>query len=171
MSRGTPISIVILSMALGLAGGGPALGQGYDEQCLAAVKALCGDGSIRECFNTDSAWQRIPPTCEGDVQSMIEGEREALAADVPRATELPAVSYGGILRSGPGMDYKKLASLRARDPLEVLEETDVWMGDYKWFKVKTSAGTGYHWGGIFCSMGGKPEGVFSDCADYPPDAP
>lgn len=161
-----------ISTAAGLllmtCGAAPAFAQGYDADCLDAVKSLCGDTPLGTCFEPEVAWTRIPAKCEGDVQSMIEDERDALASDAPAATDLPAISYGGILRSGPGMEFKKKASLREGQPLEVLEATGTWMGDYQWFKVRSSSGTGFTWGGIFCSEGGKPEGVLSSCADYPP---
>ena len=67
------------------------------------------------------------------------------------------------------MDSKKKASIRLGQPIELIEATGMWTDDYQWFKVKTPSGTGYHWGGIFCTMGGaKPDGVLYDCDEHPP---
>ncbi|MBV2183213.1 MAG: SH3 domain-containing protein [Rhizobium sp.] len=83
--------------------------------------------------------------------------------------DLSALSYGGVLRAGPGMDSRKKASIRLGQRIELLEATGIWTDDYQWFKIRTASGTGYHWGGIFCTSGGpKPEGVLYDCDENPP---
>lgn len=163
-----------------LAGGlsTPSLAQGYDEACMQAVEELCGKTPVMQCFSDDAQWSKIPERCHGDVQSMFEAENDSAAAegaapaDVQAATpieDLAALSYGGILRSGPSMDSKKKASIRLGQPIELLEATGIWTDDFQWFKVRTGSGTGYHWGGIFCTKGGaKPEGVLYDCDENPP---
>lgn len=152
--------------------------QGYDEACMQAVEELCGKTPVMQCFANDAQWGKIPERCHGDVQSMFEAENDSAAADGadpaedPAATpieDLSALSYGGILRAGPGMDSKKKASIRLGQPIELIEATGIWTDDFQWFKVRTASGTGYHWGGIFCTMGGaKPEGVLYDCDENPP---
>lgn len=152
--------------------------QDYDEACMQAVEDLCGKTPVMQCFADEAQWGKIPEHCHGDVQSMFEAENDSAAAegaeqaDGPAATSienLSALSYGGILRAGPGMDSKKKASIRLGQPIELLEATGIWTDDFQWFKVRTGSGTGYHWGGIFCTKGGaKPEGVLYDCDENPP---
>lgn len=152
--------------------------QGYDEACMQAVEDLCGRTPVMQCFADDAQWGQIPERCHGDVQSMFEAENDSAAADGTEPADgqaaisiedLSALSYGGILRAGPGMDSKKKASIRLGQPIELLEATGTWTDDYQWFKVRTASGNGYHWGGIFCTMGGvKPEGVLYDCDENPP---
>lgn len=143
-----------------------------------AVEDLCGKTPVMQCFADDAQWSKIPERCQGDVQSMFEAENDSAAAEdaAPADGEadtaiadLSALSYGGVLRAGPGMDSRKKASIRLGQRIELLEATGIWTDDYQWFKIRTASGTGYHWGGIFCTSGGpKPEGVLYDCDENPP---
>lgn len=74
-----------------------------------------------------------------------------------------AASWGGVLRAGPSADSRRLASLKERDPIQILERTDVVFNGYPWFRVKTRAGTGYHWGGIICGRTQPIGGAFEIC--------
>ncbi len=74
-----------------------------------------------------------------------------------------AGSWGGIMRSGPGTNYKKMASLREGENIVILERTNQFMGDYPWFKIKARGRIGYKWGGILCSRGPQIEGTFQQC--------
>ena len=74
-----------------------------------------------------------------------------------------AKSWGGIMRAGPGMNYRKLASLREGEWIMILERTDTFMGDYPWFKIKARGRIGYKWGGILCSVGPQIDGTFQQC--------
>ncbi|NDW03478.1 SH3 domain-containing protein [Jiella pacifica] len=176
----------ILAAGLAIAAGsvGPAAAQGFPPACQDLVEKLCGRVSVGRCFQDESLWASVSSQCSGDIQTMIEMEREALEQQAedrntrPRGNENPAhrqtagqsreiqrgLSYGGILRAGPGMDYAKLGSLQPDDDINILEDTGVWFNDYKWFKVDSPIGVGYHWGGIFCTEGRAPEGVLSSCA-------
>ncbi|WP_454287941.1 SH3 domain-containing protein [Rhizobium arsenicireducens] len=156
----------------------PSRAQGYDEACMRAVETLCGKSTVMRCFAEEAQWGKVPERCHGDVQSMFEAENNSAAAEsatpaggraITPIKDLSALSYGGILRAGPSMDSKKKASIRLGQPIELIEATGIWTDDYQWFKVKTASGIGYHWGGIFCTMGGvKPEGVLFDCDENPP---
>ncbi len=112
---------------------------------------------------------QLPANCVGDIQPMVEMAREAQAEQDKAFEQVPddaltGMSYGGVLRSGPSMDHRRVASLREGDHLEILEDTGVWFNDYKWFFVSTPQGTGYHWGGIFCvDRITQLDGVFSKC--------
>ncbi|GEO84129.1 MULTISPECIES: SH3 domain-containing protein [Alphaproteobacteria] len=177
--RQTPISITALATVFILFGSSlPSRAQGYDEACMQAVEKLCGRTPVMRCFSDDAQWSKIQERCHGDVQSMFEAENDSATAEgaapvdgkaITSIGDLSALSYGGILRSGPSMASKKKASLRPGQPIRLLEATGIWTDDYQWFKVKTTSGTGYHWGGIFCTAGGaKPDGVLFDCDENPP---
>lgn len=83
----------------------------------------------------------------------------------PQHVTLPhaAGSWGGILRSGPGTNYRKVMSLREGERIVILERTNQFMGDYPWFKIQVRGRTGYKWGGILCSRGPQIEGTFQQC--------
>ncbi|GJM02944.1 MAG: hypothetical protein DHS20C08_14450 [Rhodomicrobium sp.] len=74
-----------------------------------------------------------------------------------------AKSWGGIMRSGPGTNYRKMSSLREGEWIMILERTDRFMGDYPWFKIKARGRIGYKWGGILCSVGPQIQGTFQQC--------
>ncbi|MFT2112470.1 hypothetical protein [Marinomonas sp. 2405UD68-3] len=94
-------------------------------------------------------------------QVEIEGKNHGKAG-VPLNVE--GRSYGGIVRSGPGIRYVKVLSLHEGDKLTLLEQTHVVMNGYPWFKIKTEDGTvGYQWGGILCSYGTKFIGAYRFC--------
>ena len=71
-------------------------------------------------------------------------------------------SLGGVVRSKPNMNAKKVASLKEGERIEIIEDTGVAMNGYTWFKIRWKGKTGYHWGGIFCADAGLP-GVFEVC--------
>lgn len=75
-----------------------------------------------------------------------------------------AKSWGGVVRSGPGMDYDKLASLKEGDKITLLENANADMNGYAWFKIRYGGNkTGYQWGGIICAIGKPMPGVFEVC--------
>lgn len=138
-----------------------------DEICALRVREVCGeDVSVGKCFADNSKWADVGAECEGAVQTLIENENDANQAEgkQPSAVGYNALSYGGQLRKQPSMDSAKVASIRKGDQIEILDDPGIWMDGYKWFKVRTPRGTGYHWGGIFCIQGDVlPEGVFDNC--------
>lgn len=137
-----------------------------DEECAKVATRLCGAKALGDCFQDDSMWGKAGFDCEGAIQTLIENEVDAAQAekDAVPAVGRAGMSYGGVLRKAPSMTSPKVTSLKIGDKLEVVEDPDIWMDDYKWFKVRTAKGTGYHWGGIFCIPGDKlPGGVFDAC--------
>ena len=140
-----------------------------DEYCSQRAREICGDNqTIGQCFDDQRMWNSLDPDCTASVQTMIETEREAMQQQQQdnnySAVNLYGQSYGGVLRSGPGQEFSKVASVREGDSVEVLEDPNVWWDGYKWFKVRTPQGVGYHWGGIFCIPSDTPPaGVFSNC--------
>lgn len=75
---------------------------------------------------------------------------------------VPAISWGGIVRSGPGTDYPQIGRLANGDPVTITRETDQMYQGFPWFGVTLANGTkGYHWGGILCDPTGQLEGTFN----------
>ncbi len=72
-------------------------------------------------------------------------------------------SYGGKVRSGPGMTFRKIGSLREGHPIVILNGTGSMMNGYEWFEIRYRNGrVGYQWGGIMCSS--KPhQTIFRTC--------
>lgn len=75
----------------------------------------------------------------------------------------PAQSWGGIVRKGPGQNYRKAASLREGEPITILEQTAKYFQDRPWFKIRYRGRVGYHWGGIICPKGRAVPGTFQVC--------
>jgi hypothetical protein len=136
-----------------------------DDYCSQQARQVCGDNqTIGQCFDDQRMWNSIDADCTGAVQTMIETEREATQDSNYSAVSLYGTSYGGVLRSGPGQEFSKVASIQEGDSVEIIEDPEVWMDGYKWFKVRTPRGVGYHWGGIFCIPSDTPPaGVYSNC--------
>jgi hypothetical protein len=166
----------ISSIAIALAGSGGAVSaQGLDQFCLDTVDYLCGGAMVGACFQVDSNWDDLPQECIGDVQTLIEMEREALeqgtaqldygtidGSDGMVPDVVLGLSLGGQLRAGPGQQYSIVATLGEGDYIGVIEYTDVYFQNYPWFYVDSPYGAGYHWGGIICTYE-YIEGVYETC--------
>lgn len=155
-------AILLLATASAFIGGAEAWAQ--DEYCSQHAREICGDNqTISQCFDDQRMWSSLDPDCTGAVQTIIEGEREATQSENDSAVNLYGQSYGGVLRSGPGQEFSRVASLREGDSVEIIGDPNVWWNDYKWFKVRTDRGIGYHWGGILCVPSDTPPaGVYSN---------
>jgi len=80
------------------------------------------------------------------------------------AIPTPGLSLGGRVRSGPGLDFVTRTILAAKTPMTLLENTELSMDGYDWFRFETQAGvTGYQWGGVICSREGVLQGVLRKC--------
>ncbi len=76
----------------------------------------------------------------------------------------PAKSWGGVVRDGPGMEHRKVASLAEGDSITVEQSTGVEMNGYPWFKIRFADNrSGYQWGGIICPIGKEMPGTFQKC--------
>ena len=167
---------LVAAGAFALAGfGGVVSAQGLDQFCLDTVDYLCGGAMVGACFDVQANWDYLPDECIGDVQTLIEMEREALeqgAAELDYGTNdgsdgmvpnvVQGLSLGGQLRAGPGQEYGIVGTLNEGDYIGVIEYTDVYFQDYPWFYVDSPIGTGYHWGGIICTYE-YIDGVYSAC--------
>ena len=74
-----------------------------------------------------------------------------------------AKSWGGIVRSGPGTQYGRIASLNEGERITVLQQTGQYYQDRPWFKISFRGRIGYHWGGIICPLGRSVPGTFQVC--------
>lgn len=75
-----------------------------------------------------------------------------------------AGSTGGRVRSGPGLEHKRIDGLRDGDAIVLLEDSGVQMRGYPWFKIRFKNNReGYQWGGILCSFGAAIDGVKGTC--------
>lgn len=76
--------------------------------------------------------------------------------------EAPGQSYGGKVRSGPGMQHAQVGSLAEGDRIKIIRNTGVHFNGYDWFEVQQGDLVGYHWGGLMCSN--QPvAGIFQQC--------
>lgn len=75
-----------------------------------------------------------------------------------------AGSWGGKVRSGPGMNYAHLSSLAESDRVDLISDTGVMMNGYPWFRIRYhGSAVGYQWGGILCAIDTPIVGLFQTC--------
>ena len=73
-------------------------------------------------------------------------------------------TYGGVVRSGPGMEYSKVASMYKGDPVALVAVTDAEMDRFKWFQIRYRDGqNGYAMGGLLCPKEAAIEGIREHC--------
>ena len=87
-------------------------------------------------------------------------------APAPAEADFPveAKSWGGSVRSGPGIDYPKVGSLAEGQRIVLLSQSGAeFYQDLPWFEISWSGKTGYHWGGIICPIGVAVPGTFQVC--------
>lgn len=84
----------------------------------------------------------------------------ASGGDYPRA----AGSWGGIVRDGPGREYRRLGVLEEGEPVTLVENTGVMENGYPWFRILyRGQREGYKWGGILCSADGAVSELYETC--------
>ena len=77
--------------------------------------------------------------------------------------QLAGRSLGGIVRSGPGMNYPRVASVPEGTPITLLSDTGVYFDGYTWFEIDFGGNYGFQWGGIICSIGHHAPNTFQAC--------
>jgi uncharacterized protein YecT (DUF1311 family)/membrane-bound inhibitor of C-type lysozyme len=87
----------------------------------------------------------------------------ALAPSQPQGGGFAAKSWGGIVRSGPGQQFARIASLNEGESIIVLQQARQSFQDRPWFKIRFRGRTGYHWAGIICPIGQVVPGTFQVC--------
>jgi len=79
-------------------------------------------------------------------------------------TQIPAGSWGGNVREGPGQNYRKVATLKQGDRVMLVENTGVIWNEYPWWQIEYGGNfSGYQWGGILCSLNAPMEGIYETC--------
>ena len=113
-------------------------------------------------FHADLARAYVKKLTEG-----TQGPSPSPAAPAASANDVfPAAagSWGGVLRDGPGREYRQVGSLREGEPVTLMGRSDVVEHGFPWFKLTTQSGqTGYQWGGILCSTGAERPDLFKTC--------
>ncbi len=91
--------------------------------------------------------------------------KEASAPATPQGGfPVRAISLGGNVRSGPGMQFTDIGSIAEGSEIRLLENTGVVMNGYPWFRIEEMNGdTGFQWGGIICGPFQPVVGVFENC--------
>ena len=75
-----------------------------------------------------------------------------------------AGSWGGVVRDGPGKQYRQLASLEEGEQITLMGRSDVMEDGYPWFKIAYRDGEiGFKWGGILCAVGTERADVYKVC--------
>lgn len=139
-----------------------AFAQSNNQQCVNNLNDICGAQHANVCFENAANWNRVLPQCEGDVQTLIEMANEAY-----RDMAKEGASWGGVLRSGPGINYDQIGSLAEGQLVIIEHNTNVMFNGYPWFEISIYYNSGaikqgYQWGGILCAFD-KREGVFQQC--------
>lgn len=83
---------------------------------------------------------------------------------------MTAGTWGGVVRSGPGQTYEKVASLAEGEEVVLMAPgVPVTPNDFPWFKIAFGDGqkNGYMWGGILCSTGSERPDLFKLCTFTP----
>lgn len=159
------VSGMLLAVASAFVVGSAAYAQ--DEYCNQHAQEICGGNqTISQCFEDQAMWRNLDPSCTATVQTIIENEREAMQQqdNSYSLVNLYGQSYGGALREGPSANYAQVGTIHEGESVEILEDPNVWYDGYKWLKVRTPQGVGYHWGGRICIPSDTaPSGVFSSC--------
>ena len=80
-----------------------------------------------------------------------------------------AGSWGGVVREGPGQQYRQLDSLAEGESVTLMARTEVFENGFPWFKIAFRDGQiGYKWGGILCSIGTERPDLYKTCPAAPP---
>lgn len=73
-------------------------------------------------------------------------------------------SWGGVVRSGPGMETNRVDSLQKGEAIELLQDSGVHMNGYNWYQIRYRGNQiGYQWGGIICGRYQPVPGVHEVC--------
>lgn len=101
-----------------------------------------------QCRNADYGSNEPPPDQEPN----------------PPPASIEAASWGGVVRDGPGQNYRKLGTLEEGEHVMLLENTSIMFNGYPWWRIEFwGSREGYQWGGILCSLNEPMEGIYETC--------
>jgi hypothetical protein len=107
------------------------------------------------------------------VKKLGEGAQAPAAFSAPAVAAnddfpVPAGSWGGVVRDGPGKQYRQIASLDEGEAITLMGRSDVVEDGYPWFKIAYGDGKiGFKWGGILCSTGAERPDLYKTCMIAP----
>ncbi|MEP3107881.1 MAG: SH3 domain-containing protein [Hyphomicrobiales bacterium] len=112
-----------------------------------------------------SAYQRYVGQIQALRQTRDQIANQQGGTDVGSpTTSMEVASWGGVVRSGPGMDTNRIDSLKEGEVVEILQDSGVFMNGYNWFQIRYRGNkTGYQWGGIMCGRYQPVPGVHEVC--------
>ena len=161
--------------------GDPELAQ-WDEkmaQAYAGMMSQLPPGRQNQLAQDQNAWLRQRNQCGASVDCLMSAYldrvayiNEYMAGDAgPGAGPgaggmfpIQARSWGGKVRSGPGANFAAIGSLREREPITLLAQSDAPLfQNFPWFKIQFHGRIGYQWGGIICGMDAPIPGAFQTC--------
>ena len=139
----------------------------------ASLKRRLGDGEQKRLVGSQRQWLKERESC-GSQAPCIELKMSERIAELEEWQKPPGAStdggfphaartFGGIVRSGPGMDFPKVASLEEGIAVTLVADAGVDMGGFQWFAITWRGKKGFMWGGIMCSKGDHVTGVLSVC--------
>jgi hypothetical protein len=118
------------------------------------------EGTAERSADTDAG----QPAGEKPVAIKPVVKNPTTATADPASKGFAAKSWGGVVRSGPGMEFKQVASLKEGENITVIEDAGVEMNGYRWYKIRFGGNrTGFQWGGILCPIGKTVAGAFQSC--------
>ncbi len=127
---------------------------------------------IRTGSRTTYQWGGIMCSQGAQLPGIFEQCGARAAAPAPQAPtqaqgqiNVPAFSFGGKLRAGPGQSYRQVGSLQERERVIILSNSGVRDGDWDWMEVRAGAKTGYMWGGLLCPDQQMVPGIFHSCGN------
>lgn len=99
--------------------------------------------------------QHMDPALSGTVTATFSKRQHAANNNNPQPEinyPYQASSWGGIVRTGPGMHFDRTASLFEKEAITIVARTSEMMNGYPWMQVKYRNNQyGYQWGGIICA--------------------
>lgn len=109
-----------------------------------------------------------PDCIEAAYKERLEALQGSRPVPVRKLDPKEGASWGGKVRSGPGMSFKQIGVLKEGDLVTLAKNTGIIMNGYPWFRiihVNNQNGwsiSGYQWGGILCAFDPNP-GVYKVC--------
>lgn len=137
----------------------PSTGSGFQYEAPNGGPVFYADGEEGTwTYNNLTSFCRIisvtaPDADAGEEPSPGSGQQ-------PSNGEIPAISFGGYLRAGPGDEYPQVGRLRHNTAVSLINESGPEVSGYPFWLIRIPNGDiAYHWGGDLCIPGGALPGV------------
>lgn len=109
-------------------------------------------------YNSLTSFCRIVSVTEPDADPVEE--QSPGSGEQPDSLEIPAISFGGNLRAGPGSNYPRVGRLRQDTPVSLINDVGPEVNGFPFWVIRIPNGDlAYHWGGNLCIPGGALPGV------------